>query len=104
MQQMKHEIEEMENGIGKSNEEQNADSGESAKKAAQKNGNANGYNGYEFGLSAIFHFFRPLWQRDAASVFSNQSFQLPILELETRWQSRKRTRGRRILIWRMKTE
>ena len=42
-----HEIEEMEDGIGKSSEEQNADSVESAKEAAEKSGSTNGFIGYE---------------------------------------------------------
>lgn len=50
IQEMKKEIEEMEDGVGKSNEEKYADSAEAAKKAAKENGNADGFNGY--GLNA----------------------------------------------------
>ena len=46
IQEMKKEIEEMEDGIGKNNEQQYADSAEEAQKAAKKNGNAGGFNGY----------------------------------------------------------
>lgn len=46
VQEMKKEIEEMEDGIGKTNEQQYADSAEAARKAAKKNGNAGGFNGY----------------------------------------------------------
>lgn len=44
IQEMKKEIDEMEDGIGKSNEQQYADSAEEAKEAAEKN--AGGFNGY----------------------------------------------------------
>lgn len=46
IQEMKKEIEEMEDGIGKSNEQQYADSAEDAETAAKENGNAGGFNGY----------------------------------------------------------
>lgn len=46
IQEMKKEIEEMEDGIGKSNEQQYADSAEDAEKAAKENQNAGGFNGY----------------------------------------------------------
>lgn len=46
IQEMKKEIEEMEDGVGKSKEEEYADSAE----AAKENGNADGFNGY--GLNA----------------------------------------------------
>ncbi len=46
IQEMKKEIEEMEDGIGKTNEQQYADSAEDAQRAAKKNGNAGGFNGY----------------------------------------------------------
>ncbi len=46
VQEMKKEIEEMEDGIGKSNEQQYADSSEEAERAAKENGNAGGFNGY----------------------------------------------------------
>lgn len=77
IQQMKHEIEEMENGIGKSNEEQNADSGESAKKAAQKNGNANGYNGYEDPGEENGVFKLKDWQLEALVGENGSSIPLP---------------------------
>ena len=77
IQQMKHEIEEMENGIGKSNEEQNADSGESAKKAAQKNGNANGYNGYEDPGEEKGVFKLKDWQLEALVGENGSSIPLP---------------------------
>lgn len=44
IQEMKKEIDEMEDGIGKSTEQQNADSAEEAEEAAEKN--AGGFNGY----------------------------------------------------------
>ena len=50
IQEMKKEIEEMEDGIGKSNEQQYADSAEDAEKAVKESGNAGGFNGY--GLNA----------------------------------------------------
>ena len=65
IQQMKHEIEEMEDGIGKSSEEQNADSGESAKKAAEKSGKTNGFNGYEGGGKEEGIFQLKEWQLEA---------------------------------------
>ena len=46
IQEMKKEIEEMEDGIGKSSEQQYADSSEDAEKAAKESGNAGGFNGY----------------------------------------------------------
>lgn len=46
VQQMKKEIEEMEDGIGKSSEEQNAQSDEEAKEVAQEKGKNGGFNGY----------------------------------------------------------
>lgn len=46
IQQMKNEIEEMEDGIGKSSAEEHADSTEEAEKAARENRNADGFNGY----------------------------------------------------------
>ena len=46
IQEMQKEIDEMEDGIGKSNEQEYADSSEDAKKAAKENGNAGGFNGY----------------------------------------------------------
>lgn len=46
IQEMKKEAEEMEDGIGKSNDQQYADSAEAAEKAAKENGNAGGFNGY----------------------------------------------------------
>lgn len=65
IQQMKHEIEEMEDGIGKSSEEQNADSVEDAEKAAQKNGDTNGFNGYEGGEKEAGVFKLKEWQLEA---------------------------------------
>ena len=47
IQQMKKEIEEMEDGIGKSSEEEYADNTQDAIKEAKENGNAMGFNGYE---------------------------------------------------------
>ena len=46
VQEMQKEIDEMEDGIGKSNEQEYADSDEDAQKAARENGNAGGFNGY----------------------------------------------------------
>lgn len=46
IQQMKKEIEEMEDGIGKSSEEQNAQSDEEAREIAQEKGKNGGFNGY----------------------------------------------------------
>lgn len=46
IQQMKKEIEEMEDGIGKSSAEEYADSTQEAQKAADENNKANGFNGY----------------------------------------------------------
>lgn len=46
IQQMKREVEEMEDGIGKTSEEQNADSDKEAREAAEEKGNAGGFNGY----------------------------------------------------------
>ncbi len=46
VQEMQKEIDEMEDGIGKSNEQEYADSDEEAQKAARENGNAGGFNGY----------------------------------------------------------
>lgn len=65
IQQMKHEIEEMEDGIGKSSEEQNADSGESAKKAAEKSGKTNGFTGYEGADKEKGIFKLKEWQLEA---------------------------------------
>lgn len=65
IQQMKHEIEEMEDGIGKSSEEQNADSGESAKKAAEKSGKTNGFTGYEGADKEKGTFKLKEWQLEA---------------------------------------
>lgn len=65
IQQMKHEIEEMEDGIGKSSEEQNADSGESAKKAAEKSGKTNGFTGYEGADKDKGTFKLKEWQLEA---------------------------------------
>ena len=65
IQQMKREIEEMEDGIGKSSEEQNADSVESAEKAAEKNGKTNGFNGYEGGEKEKGVFKLKEWQLEA---------------------------------------
>lgn len=62
IQQMKREIEEMEDGIGKSSEEQNADSVENAEKAAEKNGKTNGFNGYEGGGKEEGVFKLKEWQ------------------------------------------
>lgn len=65
IQQMKHEIEEMEDGIGKSSGEQNADSVENAEKAAEKNGNTNGFNGYEGEVKETGVFKLKEWQLEA---------------------------------------
>ena len=46
IQQMKREVEEMEDGVGKTSEEQNADSDKEAREAAEEKGNAGGFNGY----------------------------------------------------------
>ncbi len=62
IQQMKREIEEMEDGIGKSSEEQNADSVENAEKAAEKDGKTNGFNGYEGGGKEEGVFKLKEWQ------------------------------------------
>ncbi len=47
IQQMKREIEEMEDGVGKSSGEQNADSVKAAKEAEENTTKAGGFNGYE---------------------------------------------------------
>ena len=65
IQQMKHEIEEMEDGIGKSSEEQNADSVESAKEAAEKSEKTNGFIGYEGDDKDKGVFKLKEWQLDA---------------------------------------
>lgn len=65
IQQMKHEIEEMEDGIGKSSEEQNADSGENAEKAAEKSGKTNGFTGYEGADKDKGTFKLKEWQLEA---------------------------------------
>lgn len=77
VQQMKHEIEEMEDGIGKSNEEQNADSNESAKKAAEKNGNTNGFNGYEGADKEMGVFRLEEWQLEALTGENGSGIPLP---------------------------
>lgn len=46
VQEMEKEIEEMEDGIGKSSSEQNAENTKEAQKAAQANGKDGGFNGY----------------------------------------------------------
>lgn len=53
VQQMKKEIEEMEDGIGKSSGEINAQDGDDARKAARDKGETNGFTGYEEGMDYI---------------------------------------------------
>lgn len=77
IQQMKHEIEEMEDGIGKSSEEQNADSAESAKKAAEKSGKTDGFNGYENDEKEKGIFQLEEWQLKALVGESEASIPVP---------------------------
>lgn len=77
IQQMKHEIEEMEDGIGKSSEEQNADSVEEAKKAAEKSGKTNGFNGYEGDGKEKGIFQLEEWQLKALIGENESSIPIP---------------------------
>ncbi|NLL77904.1 MAG: hypothetical protein GX235_11775 [Clostridiales bacterium] len=54
IQQMKKEIEDMEDGVGKSSEEQNADSAQKAQEAKENNDKVDGLNGYE--TKSIYSF------------------------------------------------
>lgn len=63
IQQMKKEIEELEDGIGKDNREQFADNTKKAEEAEQDGGKANGFNGYEeITQDDIYHLKK--WQLD----------------------------------------
>lgn len=61
IQEMKKEIEEMEEGIGKTTSEEHAQSAEKAEEAAQKNGKTGGFNGYEEGLEETMFALKD-WQ------------------------------------------
>lgn len=63
IQEMKKEIEEMEDGIGKSSEEQYADSAKEAADASKSEQKANGFNGYEGGMEGEL-FELNEWQLD----------------------------------------
>lgn len=61
IQEMKKEIDEMEEGIGKTNSEEYAQSAEEAEEAAQKSGKTGGFNGYEEGLEETMFALKD-WQ------------------------------------------
>lgn len=65
VQQMKREIDEMEDGVGKTSEEQNADSNKEAREAAEQKGNAGGFNGYG--------------EEEAEGIFKLKDWQLEVL-------------------------
>lgn len=64
IQEMKKEIEEMEDGIGKSSQEQYADSAKEAAETSKSEQKANGFNGYE-GETEDILFELKEWQLDA---------------------------------------
>lgn len=76
VQQMKREIDEMEDGVGKTSKEQNADSNKEAQEAAREKDNAGGFNGYaEDGKEGIFKLKN--WQLEVLTRDFSEQYIFP---------------------------